>query len=189
VEGIRHNNVEGVASGAIVPDKYLIPFLQGDLVPADHVIGDAGGQVDGVKEEGGIGAIYDFCRYAEIRPGFVAQQEGGYKDKVFLPIVPGADVGRNGDKAAGFGSLGVGRGSEYVGTGIGWGAVVLYLYCFQQDGPDVLWWGMGVVKLLRDIKIMDILGHGVVKACYYYLAFNDPGCVFIYRAGGLNLVN
>jgi hypothetical protein len=161
VEGIRHNNVEGVASGAIVPDKYLIPFLQGDLVPADHVIGDAGGQVDGVKEEGGIGAIYDFCRYAEIRPGFVAQQEGGYKDKVFLPIVPGADVG----------------------------AVVLYLYCFQQDGPDVLWWGMGVVKLLRDIKIMDILGHGVVKACYYYLAFNDPGCVFIYRAGGLNLVN
>jgi hypothetical protein len=92
VEGIRHNNVEGVASGAIVPDKYLIPFLQGDLVPADHVIGDAGGQVDGVKQEGGIGAIYDFCRYAEIRPGFVAQQEGGYKDKVFLPIVPGADV-------------------------------------------------------------------------------------------------
>jgi hypothetical protein len=70
VEGIRHNNVEGVASGAIVPDKYLIPFLQGDLVPADHVIGDAGGQVDGVKEEGGIGAIYDFCRYAEIGRSF-----------------------------------------------------------------------------------------------------------------------
>ena len=74
MKGIRHDNVEGVAGGAIVPDKYLIPFLQGDLVPADHIIRDAGGQIDGIEEEGGIGAIYDFCRHPEIRSGLVTQE-------------------------------------------------------------------------------------------------------------------